>query len=183
MNAEHLLGSARDAYARIVASEHPSKELEKVVNEHPKGISQDEYQNLLSNCEGSGLIGEYVSSNLSMLARLNLDADVFYRRLWNVVSSNEVFAGEKEQIIALFFVLVSQALPYFKLSLTRMDTDEFKERQEDLGGAVDEVRHIVFRNYGQATEEASAIIDVVERQEDPKDRTVLVATYILMHGE
>lgn len=181
MDADQLLESARDAYARIVASEDPAKELENEVREHPKGVSQDDYDGLVNNCDGAGLIGQYVSSSLSLLARPNPDVDVFYRRLWSTVSSNEMLADEREKIIALFFILVSQALPYFKLALTHMDEDEFKERREGLDAALDEVRHITLRDFSQATEEASALLGVVERQEDPRDRAVLMGAYILMH--
>lgn len=183
MNTEELLRSAHDAYDRIVAAGEPAKELEKAICEHPKGVSQDDYQGLLNHCDGAGLIGQYVSSNLSMLARLNLDVGSFYERLWEVIASNGLLADERERVIALFFVLVSQALPYFKLPLTRMDSDEFRERQEGLSAEINKVRHIILRDFDQATEEASAIIEVLEQQKDVRNRTVLMATYILMHGE
>ena len=181
MDSEQMLESARSAYERIAASDDPAKELEAAVREHPKGVNQDEYDDLVNNCEGAGLIGQYVSSSLSLLARPNSDVSVFYQRLWGTISSNEMLAGEKEKVIALFFVLVSQALPYFKLPLTRMTKEEFKERREGLSTAIDEVRHITLRDFDQATEEASALLGVIERQEDSEDRTILMAAYLLMH--
>lgn len=181
MDPEQILESARSAYAQIAASNDPAKELEAAVREHPKGVDQEDYDNLVNNCEGAGLIGQYVSSSLSLLARPNPDADVFYQRLWSVVTSNEMLSDERERVIALFFILVSQALPYFKLTLTRMDKEEFKERREGLSTAIDEVRHITLRDFDQATEEASALLEVIGRQDDSRDRAILMAAYILMH--
>lgn len=181
MKAERLLESARSAYARITASDDRAKELEIAVREHPKGISQDDYDNLVENCNGAGVIGQYVSSSLSLLARTNPNVDVFYRRLWDTVSSNEVLTNEEDRIIALFFILVSQALPYFKLKLAHIDVEEFKERRVNLGMAIDEVRHITLRDFDQTIEEASALLGVLERQEDSRDRAILLAVYILMH--
>ena len=181
MDPEQMLEGARNAYARIMASDDPAKELEAAVREHPKGVDQEDYDNLVNSCEGAGPIGQYVSSSLSLLASPNPDVDVFYQRLWDSISSNEILAGEREKVIALFFILVSQALPYFKLTLARMDRDEFKERRGNLSAEIDKVRHITLRDFDQVTEEASALLGVLERQNDSRDRTILMAAYILMN--
>lgn len=180
MGIQEQIDDARNSYEQISASDNPSAELEQKVRMHPKGISQDDYNTILASYDGAGLVGQYVSSNLALLAHANQDAQTFYRRLWEIITSDSMLPNQIDKIIALLFVLVSQSLPYFDLRLTRMEQSEFAERQRDLGDAIAVIRHIAVREFDQATEEASALLDAVLRYEDERDRTVLLATYILM---
>lgn len=179
MDVKNVIIDARGVYERIDESGSPGELLGHEIQEHPKGISREDYGSICKDYPGAASISQYMNSTISMIARMDLDANAFYEKLWEILSSDVVLATYDDKVVALFFVLTNSSLPYRRLPLVRMDSAEFSRRLESLSNDLDEIRRIVVRDFEQATEEASAILDVVERHQDIRDKSVLLASYIL----
>lgn len=183
MDANRAIADARGTYERIDESDNPGGLLEHEIQEHPKGINREDYGSLCKDYPGAVSISQYVNSTISMIVRMDLGVSAFYQKLWEIISSDAVLATYDDKVMALFFVLTNSSLPYRRLPLVRMDSAEFSRRLESLSNDLDEIRRIVVRDFEQATEEASAILDVVERHDDIRDRSVLLASYVLLRRQ
>lgn len=126
--------------------------------------------------------GGEMERELFDLVRKNLPEEEFYRRLWLYISTTIAQEGFDMGVVALFRCTVLSTLPYVYLDpakMVEMEKDEFAEIFETLSPtAIHEMRCILSSDLDQRTEQASLMLDLLDRYEGKK-RVVLMAAILM----
>lgn len=123
-------------------------------------------------------VDDIVSGMLSKLISSNDAEDVFYERLWRFLSNDALFESRLEREGALFFSLLDNRLPYFRVKAVQMDEEEFKTRVNNLKEPVAKLVCLSNRKFQQKTEQGSAALDLVLQEEDAENRALLLGLYL-----
>lgn len=157
--AEDRVKALRDAFA----SENMRSQLVKYLNERP---DLNVCATLTKNVIGS-------------LIERNCKEDAFYERLVAFIFESDLLSGSDEESIVAFGVsLLDLRLPYRHYVVTSMDNETFTRVSETYLDEIGEIRRIARRPFLQKTEEASAILELIEGLEDHDARCVLLSHYL-----
>lgn len=144
----------------------------------PRIISEDD-QFRLSVMNDLGGVQE-----LDGLTEAGLSESQFYTKLWDYISKSPELEGQSSRIVALFQLLRSDKLPYFLLEDSEKLSMNDQTYRFYLGGidAVDLARmEFILDGKGglkQKTEQASALLGIMDRLDDPRVKTVFMAQII-----
>ncbi len=98
----------------------------------------------------------------------------FYSSLWESFCAN--FTSEKEKAFAFYYTLVDSKIPYQYVGKPlSMDNEKFKRILDENNESVEKIKYIFKSNYIQRTEQASLILNCLEKIDDFEARTVLLA--------
>lgn len=135
---------------------------------------------LLSQCDVAAfqLLTHFCISGIQNLLLKNLEEDEFYECLRSFIYNNPVLATADEQRLAFLIAAMNDQLPYKHIEVISMDNEEYASRKETLNESILNIFQLANRPFSQKTENASALLDVIENYPDKVDRTILLAAII-----
>lgn len=144
----------------------------------PKTISgEDERKYMLH-------YGKLVDIHMEELQKQNLFEKDFYSQLWAFIFESPVFPNEKARIIALFDCAIDKRLPYFKLDRDRalsMENEEYRKICAQIGDDMfAKLGFILNANFDQKTEQASLVVQMMDKMPDYIQRCVFL-TRVIAH--
>lgn len=124
--------------------------------------------------------GEYVNNLLKTLLRkayLNgWDKNQFYSALWRSLTQGDMLASTDEWAFGLYYTLIDRRIPYFQLEVgTKMGQEEFEELLEANKDLIQKNKFVLVFPFEQKTEEASIILNDLEKLEDSKAKVVVLS--------
>lgn len=132
------------------------------------------------------MLPNVVNMVASVVKRLMIegpDKNRFYTALWEFLSSDSLMPTDEEKAIALLFLLDSYLIPYRQLPLLCMSEDDYKRHRDSLAFNIGVARHIMQRDFLQKTQEASAVLSIIESCESNEEKAVLMAVVLGMVRE
>ena len=106
------------------------------------------------------------------------DEGTFYNSLWNYIIDKTLFETNKDKAVALFCVWMDPRIPYYKLEGKKMDIEDFKRIFDKEAKIRSMAKVVVFSKYDQRPEEASVLLDLLNKVKTKDEKSVLLA-YIL----
>ena len=119
-----------------------------------------------------------VVNQLMFLESLNLDKQEFYTRLWKVLSDSVLYDTDAAKQQVLGIAITCPGMPYRQADVVTMSDEEYANRQQNLSKALREMTDMLNRRFAQKTETASAVLDVIDKQEDRADRAVMLSVLL-----
>ncbi|MCM1157262.1 MAG: hypothetical protein NC300_02040 [Bacteroidales bacterium] len=171
-------------YAIIADSECPPKALQFFLEscEDIESSEETEIAVIFSEEEIVNLSMEYKALTEGILNKLwgkKLDEPVFYQELWNALNSDFLFETKKAKAFALNSICRDVRIPYYKLGEGLTMTEEsFMENRNTVKTELKKIRLIMASDYGQYTQQASLLLDIIGGLQDEKKKAILMA-YIL----
>ena len=149
-----------------------SKEIEV-----PEKISKVQYEKLKS------LYGEMVDASLLSYTRKGLlegwDRKTFYSHLWQFICKNIMWNDIEEKAFVLYYIAIDARTPYYNVGAgLKMSGDDYSSIQDEVFEAIREFRFIIALDFKQRTEEASLILNIINRMETEEQKVVLISRII-----
>lgn len=133
----------------------------------------------VNGCPELGICATLAESVIGSLVARNCEEGDFYAQLASFVFDSELLSGKiGERLVAFGISLIDQRLPYRHYEVVTMDNRRFSQVSETWAEEIGEVRRIAHRPFLQKTEEASAVLDIIENLEGFDVRCVLLAHYL-----
>lgn len=176
MNVDVVLQGWFDAVAN---AESPSRELKRIAEEVTVG--QQELMNAMAPAFGIDTVTSVVSlvaPPVAYLQSLNLDADNYYQKLWELIEKSILMETDLFKKLAIGVAVTCSGMPYRKAKTITMDDVEFSDRIQALSGLIRDMNGMLDRRFSQKTEAAAAVLEVLDEAEDERDRAVLMAMLI-----
>ena len=112
------------------------------------------------------------------LAARNVDEKKFYQAICDFVFESKLLESEEERFVAFCFTLFDAHLPYRQFRCLSMDDEKFLKITGACQEEVRSVQQVAMRVFLQKTEEASAVLDVIDALDDDESRAVVLAHYL-----
>ncbi len=143
----------------------------------PEIISKAKYERMES------LYGEAVDATLQAYTRKGLmegwNREQFYQHLWEFISTNIMWSSMEEKAFALYYIAIDARTPYYNVGTgLKMSGDDYSKIQDEIFEAIREFRFIIALNFPQRTEEASLILNVLNRMNTEEQKIVLLSRII-----
>lgn len=143
----------------------------------PEKISKAKYKKMES------LYGEAVDAILSAYTRKGLlegwDREQFYSHLWEFISTNIMWSSMEEKAFALYYIAIDQRTPYYNVGTgLKMSGDDYTKIQDEIFEATREFNFIIALNFSQRTEEASLVLNLINRMDTEEQKIVLLSRII-----
>lgn len=141
------------------------------------GISRSEMENLRE------MYGQTVDSLLDTLIQKSIkddiDPELFYEKVWNLIIQNPIFTSNKEKAFALYYILIDTRIPYFQITPgLEMNNAEFKTIVEECKDDIQKAMFVLGVDFPQKTMEASNLLDILLSISDYRKRTVILSKII-----
>lgn len=108
----------------------------------------------------------------------------FYEYLWKFISDNIMLNTIEEKAFALYYILIDVRTPYYKVGTgLKMSADDFSNIQDEIFEAFREFRFIIALDHSQKTEEASLVLNIINRMETEEQKVVLLARIISYYNK
>lgn len=123
--------------------------------------------------------GAIVDGLLDLSLKGNPDVDEFYGRMGaNLL--NPIFDTENSQAFCLYYQLVDKRIPYFKLkdNPLKLADDAFESKLGNLSKQIENIRHILARDFEQKTMEADNLLDIIDSCDTREDKAILLTAII-----
>lgn len=145
--------------------------------EVPEKISKTKYEKMKS------LYGEALDAALSSYTRKGLlegwDREQFYDHFWEFISTNIMWTNIEEKAFALYYTAIDSKTPYYNIGVgLRMSSDDYSQIQDEIFDAIREFRFILALDFPYRTEEASLILNLLNRMDTEEHRVVLLSRII-----
>lgn len=145
--------------------------------EVPEIISKAQYDKLVS------LYGEMVDASLVSYTKKGIlegwDREQFYSHLWNFISTNIMWSSTVEKAFALYYIAIDERTPYYNVGIgLKMSSDDYSKIQDEIFEAVREFRFIIALKFSQRTEEASLILNLLNRMDTEEQKVVLLSRIV-----
>ncbi len=143
----------------------------------PEKISKAKYERMES------LYGEAVDATLLSYTRKGLmerwNREQFYNHLWEFISTNIMWSSMEEKAFALYYIAIDARTPYYNVGTgLKMSDDDYSTIQDEIFEAISEFRFIIALGFPQRTEEASLILNVINRMNTEEQKIVLLSRII-----
>ncbi|MCM1213519.1 MAG: hypothetical protein NC548_03250 [Lachnospiraceae bacterium] len=150
--------------------------------EVPERISTAKYEKMKS------LYGEAVDAALLAYTRKGLmegwDREQFYSHLWEFVSTNIMWSSMEEKAFALYYIAIDARTPYYNVGAgLRMSNDDYSKIQNEIFEASREFRFIIALDFPQRTEEASLLLNLINRMDTEEQKIVLLSRIIAYYKD
>ena len=119
-----------------------------------------------------------VVNQLLFLESLNLSERKFYERLWKALNDSSLYDTDAVRKQALGIAVTCPGMPYRQADVITMSDEEYADRQQSLSAALQDMVNMLNRRFAQKTQTASAILDIIEKQEDRTDRAVMLSVLL-----
>lgn len=148
----------------------------------PEKISKVKYERMKS------LYGEAVDATLLAYTRKGLledwDREQFYKHLWEFISTNIMWSSMEEKAFALYYIAIDPRTPYYNVGTgLKMSGDDYSKIQDEIFEAIREFRYIIALELPQRTEEASLILNLINRMKTEEQKTVLLSRIIAYYTD
>lgn len=144
--------------------------------ELPMTISQEE-EYILKN-----RYGRMVRAYIEVLIDRNLPEVYFYSELWRYITDSTVFSDAKGSIIALYMCVQDKRLPYYELDKSKalkMDQETYMMYLNLIGDdTLEKMEYILNGDWTQKTEQASMVLELLEKYDDVNTKTVFLSRII-----
>lgn len=165
-------------YKRISDNEIAPEELKDIIEQIDNVFSREDLQRFLGEDlrlqSQSTLLPMVVESTIQYLQLLDLSETDFYGRLWSYISNPELFESEDDRANALFFTLTSNQLHYVHYDLVSMEDETFDNKTKEFKDEIERIIEICKRPFAQKTQQASALLSIIESKDDIADKAVLL---------
>lgn len=143
----------------------------------PEKISKAKYEKMKS------LYGEAVDAALLAYTRKGLlegwDREQFYSHLWEFISTNIMWSSMEEKAFALYYIAIDARTPYYNVGTgLKMSGDDYSKIQDEIFEAIREFRFIIALDFPQRTEEASLVLNIINRMNTEEQKIVLLSRII-----
>lgn len=162
------------------ASSADAQDFSVLLRDTPIRGDDEAYMSLLKQYPSLLLetVPPYLFPAISNLIMKNYPEEEFYEKLRSIIFDSPVLASDSERQLAFLLAIMNELLPYEHVDVISMDEDEYSERKERLSKQLSKISHLANRPFSQKTENASALMDVIDPIEDKRDRAVLLAAVI-----
>lgn len=183
---ERASGNTTDIYFSLytdyIENESEAVEALKTILEYPKEIGdrKDKNPTNISYQEENRLIGifeEMITGMTDRIVELNLAKDNFYKKLYSTIFHNndELFPQDKKEKVIALKILSERVdvVPYFPIIETeKVSKEEFRDGIEKLTKHIQEVMHMLQRQYATTPDEAAQLLRIGDGIENKKDRII-----------
>lgn len=183
---ERASGNTTDIYFSLytdyIENESEAEEALKTILEYPKEIGdrKDKNPTNISYQEENRLIGifeEMITGMTDRIVELNLAKDDFYKKLYSTIFHNndELFPQDKKEKVIALKILSERVdvVPYFPIIETeKVSKEEFRDGIEKLTKHIQEVMHMLQRQYATTPDEAAQLLRIGDGIENKKDRII-----------
>lgn len=123
-----------------------------------------------------------VNAYIEVLIERNLPEVYFYNELWRYITDSNVFSDAKGSIIALYMCALDKRLPYYALDKSRavkMDQETYMMYLDIIGNdTFAKMEYILNGDWKQKTEQASMLLELLEKYDDVNTKTVFLSRII-----
>lgn len=120
----------------------------------------------------------YMEGVIKSLVLMNDDTSVFYEKLYDSIFSSFLGFDDAQRQCCFFLVSVSPLLPYEHVDVVSMSDDEYFSRRDANAEKIEKIVRLANRPFSQKTENASAVMDVVDSAKNRADKAVLFSAAI-----
>lgn len=150
--------------------------------EAPEKISQASYEKMKT------LYGEIVDASLLSYTRKGLlekwDRKQFYSHLWEFISNNIMWKDIKDKAFVLYYIAIDARTPYYNVGQgLKMNSDDYSRIQDEIFEAIREFRFIISLDFPQRTEEASLVLNLLNRMRTKEQKVVLLSRIISYYND
>ena len=143
----------------------------------PEKISKVNFERMKS------LYGEAVDSALVAYTRKGLlegwSREEFYDHLWEFISTNIMWNSNEEKAFVLYYIAIDARTPYYNVGTgLKMSGDDYSKIQDEIFEAFREFRYIIALDFSQRTEEASLVLNLINRMDTEEEKIVLLSRII-----
>ena len=175
---EEGIEKAQQLLARLESSGDASHLLREVIGDYIVQIDDDELAKQAEQYDQFPLVWHLCNSALERLCEQNLSEESFYDSLWNFASQSGLFVSDEDKALVMFCVLSNPRVPYACFDHPLMDDTAFEATADSLSAEGRVLRQIAVRSFVQKTQEAHAVLDVLERHASRDDKAVLLAMFL-----
>lgn len=144
--------------------------------ESDESIEVEAYITLVKYKEMRQRLEKDVQKLLDDLIKQNVAEIEFYQSLWNSMNDVERFCDKAEQIYALYSIYIDPRVPYFQLcELVTMENETVLEITTSIENDIKKLIYLLFYEFEQKTEEAAALLDVLDSKSNKEEKIVLMA--------
>lgn len=146
----------------------------------PFKADEDAYSEILAHFPAASLslVPDYVFCSLRNLVIQNLAKNDFYDSLRSLIFESPVLPSNDDKKLAFLLCIMNELMPYEHVDVISMDDEDYSERREQMSDKIDRIIQLANRPFSQKTENASALLGVVESVSSAEDKTVLLAAAI-----
>ncbi len=161
---------------------NPAEELKKLCETFPEIISRGEFEEAIDSFSNDSLVSVagLMKSVIAMQLLRNPDVADFYNEIWRFIASNELLHDDEERAAALALLLLDNRLPYCKYDLLTLDEEAFSSAIDSIQPQVFELRRVLRRSFSQKTEEASALLSIIDSVDDDNVARVVLFSALLV---
>ena len=120
-----------------------------------------------------------VDGHLEEFLNAGYGKEEFYTELVHYIIHDKNLLDDGARAFAIFDCCIDKRLPYADVDLTsgvKMEKDEYSMYVEQLEDNIERVTYILNANLQQKTEQASLVLEELDKCDDVKKKTVLLAT-------
>ena len=122
-----------------------------------------------------------VDGHLEEMLNAGYSKEEFYEELTKYILTDKNLLDDGARAFAIFDCCIDKRLPYAHVDLTsgiKMENDEYAMYVKRLEGGIDKINFILGANLQQKTERASLLLKEIEKYDDFRMKTVLLATIL-----
>lgn len=124
--------------------------------------------------------GDMVDATLLSYTRRGIlegwDRQQFYHNLWEIFSYDVMWSNIEEKAFALYYIAIDSRTPYYNVGTgLKMNADDYSHIQDEVFEAIREFRFIMALDCPQRTEEASLVLNLLQRMETEEKKVVLLS--------
>lgn len=120
--------------------------------------------------------GKFVDGLLEQLLMQRPKREVFYKMLWEKITSKELFEDEKLQIFALYYVWIDARIPYFELPESIcLEEGQYRQIVNALRPKIQEARFILVSDLEQWTEASYLLLQLLDSVSSVEEKAVLLS--------
>lgn len=168
-------------FLRVYAeAEKSPQQFRNHVNENTLRTDQEAVSTLVELYKGEAfdLTVNYMEGVVRSLVLMNDDTPVFYEKLYNSIFNSSIGFDEVQRQCCFFLASVSPLLPYEHVDVVSMNDDEYLARREANAEKIERITRLANRPFSQKTENASAVMDIVDSTDNRDDKAILFSAAI-----
>ena len=103
----------------------------------------------------------------------------FYKKVWEYLNNSDIFPDDKNRAIAFCCICVHPMIPYYQIQPgLQMDNSDYRQISEEVYTYRNKIQFIMKQKFEQKTEQASAILSILDSIKGAEQRTVLLSLLI-----
>lgn len=148
----------------------------------PQKINKVDYDKMKS------LYGETVNAALVAYTNKGLiegwNREQFYEQYWKFILTNAMWSSNEEKAFALYYTAIDIRTPYYNVGAgKKMSADVYSQIQEEIFEEIREFRFVLALDFKQRTEEASLVLNILNRMDTEDKKVVLLSRIIAYYND